>query len=84
MDRLTARLGGLVRGYGGRLDWQAGRILRAVQAAEFLAAAAEAVDAAVSQFDTMNAVPEWLTKLRESVEEQVDFYRREAKLGQSP
>jgi len=33
LDRLTARLGGLVMGTRGRLDWRAGRILRAETAA---------------------------------------------------
>ncbi|MBB5791612.1 hypothetical protein [Jiangella mangrovi] len=78
LDALTARLGGLVLGYRGKLDWRAGRILTAEVGAELLDRAAAAVDAAEQHLAAHQQAVEQLGAVKAELEALQRFYRTES------
>jgi class 3 adenylate cyclase len=79
LDRLATRLGGRVLGHGGRLDYQAGRILVAEIGLEAHERASAAIDAALQQFDGVQAVAEPLREAQRTFNTLRAFYEAECK-----
>jgi hypothetical protein len=78
LDALTDRLGGLVLGYKGRIDWKAGRILTAEIGTELLNRAATALDAAEQHLAAHQQAVEHLGAVKAELEALQRFYRTES------
>ncbi|WP_119663101.1 hypothetical protein [Jiangella rhizosphaerae] len=80
LDALTDRLGGLVLGYRGRIDWRAGRILVAETGHELLGRAATAVDAAEQHLAGYQQAVEQLTTVKAELDHVRRFFEHESEL----
>lgn len=78
LDALTARLGGLVLGYRGRLDWKAGRMLTAEVGTELLERAAAAVDVAGQHLAAYQQAVGQLSAVKAELDQLERFYRTES------
>jgi hypothetical protein len=78
LDALTARLGGLVLGARGRVDWRAGRMLTAQVGTEVLERAAAAVGTAEQHLAAYHQAVEQLGTVRAELDRLERFYRTES------
>ncbi|TDD70776.1 hypothetical protein E1262_09030 [Jiangella aurantiaca] len=80
LDALTARLGGLVLGFRGKVDWRAGRILVAETGNELLGRAATAVDAAEQYLAGYQQAVDQLTTVKAELDHVRRFFEHESEL----
>jgi hypothetical protein len=78
LDALTARLGGLVLGVRGRIDWRAGRMLVAEAAADAAQRAQAALDTTEQHLLAAQQAAEQLTAVRADLERVHRFYEAES------
>lgn len=78
LDALTTRLGGLVLGYRGRVDWKAGRMLIAEAGAELLERAAAAVDTAGQHLAAYQQAVEQLSTAKAELDHVRRYYATES------
>jgi hypothetical protein len=77
LDRLSLRLGGLVLGHRRKIDWRAGRILRAERAIRVPQEGERGRRQRGPAVHRAEPRPGWLADLRQSIKDQVAFYERE-------
>ncbi|WP_169792028.1 hypothetical protein [Jiangella muralis] len=81
LDALTARLGGLVLGHRGRIDWRAGRMLIAETGNELLDRAAAAVDTAEHHLSDYRQAVEQLGTVKARLDDVRRFFEQESERG---
>ncbi len=81
LDALTARLGGFVLGFRGKLDWRAGRALVAETGNELLDRAAAAVDTAEQHLSGYQQALEQLTTVKAELDHVRRFFAHESEVG---
>ncbi|WP_157988075.1 hypothetical protein [Jiangella endophytica] len=80
LDALTERLGGLVLGFRGNIDWRAGRILVAETGNQLLDRAAGAVDAAEQHLSSYQQAVDQLSSVKSELDHVRHFFTHESEL----